>query len=263
MLHGESSEEMFDYEATILTPKLRKEIYDALGCPSAGNMSRISNDALGHFLCRRLGTEAYISLLKSCYVENKHFSMIGLLKSMSSNIISDDILSLIEEFFEILPIEKTLAYINKNDYIVLPILFICMNMKLMNIIIKYISDVTICDRHGYNALMHACANAPSNLAQISLEKINLLLDRGIDINVKDDNNRTALIYCCIFACRRADTQNVADAIELLIFRGADVSIRSKDNKKAFDWLDNKHKFNPQLLALLEGVTRINRTKRAT
>lgn len=224
----------------------------------------ICDDKLGCFLYNRLGTKAYVSLLKLCDHKLAGYCGGTLLMAMSTSVfvVSDNLLLLIEEFFESLSTEEAARYLAETNQYEQSIIFVCTNMKLLSVIIKYIISY---DQNGFNALMIECTRAT-----ISLERINFFLDHGMNINAKTlGDNYTALILCCAhfkppnyFELLNDDHKNVEDAIKLLIFRGADTSITTKDNKTAFDHLRSKHIFSPQLLELLEGITRINRTKKA-
>lgn len=247
--------------------KLEKELKsrNIFNVHGVSALLHLSYEKLGCFLRSRLGLKAYVSLLESCDQDMLDYCSGTLLMSLSisTDAIPDDILLLIEEFFENLPIEKTLKYINKAKlgWGGRSITYVCNNMKLMNIIMKYVNIVTDHDQSNYNVLMYACRNE-----QKSLEKINLLLDCGININAQTSENWTALMFCCASLNVQNATndtyKNMEDVIELLIFRGADVLIKSNIGKTAFDYLKDKQNFSPQLLSMLEGTTRINRTKKA-
>lgn len=248
--------------------KLKKEIESRhIFCNDISTVNdalHISYEKLGCFLRSRLGLKAFVSLLELHHQDTSRYYDKTLLMLMSHLVdaIPDNVLLLIEEFFESLPIEETLRYINEVNENGHSIIFKCKNMKLMNILMKYINNIMDYDKHSYNMLMYAC-----NGKQKSLDKINLLLDCGTNINATDSNNRTALLICCAsfspFYGNDDDARkNVVDVIELLIHRGADVSVKSINGRTAFDCLPDKHKFDPQLLALLRGTTRINRTKKA-
>ncbi len=73
------------------------------------------------------------------------------------------------------------------------------------------------------------------------QKIQALLDTGIDINVRDNNNITALI---------AAAQNGhADAVNVLLNNGADVSLTDGGTWRAFEWaIINRHQAVVDLLS---------------
>lgn len=54
----------------------------------------------------------------------------------------------------------------------------------------------------------------------------LLLEQGADVNVKDKNGWTALIY--------ATTHSSLDVVKLMIEQGADVNAKDKAGKSALD-----------------------------
>lgn len=145
----------------------------------------------------------------------------------------------------------------------------------MRTIIKYVPDIITCTCDGRSALMYSCYSTST-----SIEKINFLLDHGIDVNAGDNDNNTVLmslkilhIYsfnlsCCESARLWSENNESAckhfeDAIELLIFRGVNISIKTIYDDAALNYVRVRDRFTLKSLGLLEDTIKISSAKRAT
>jgi uncharacterized CHY-type Zn-finger protein len=59
----------------------------------------------------------------------------------------------------------------------------------------------------------------------------LLLDRGANINIQDNNGNTALIH----SVKLSDEESSLETVELLLERGADLFIKNHNGRTAFDY----------------------------
>ncbi len=73
-----------------------------------------------------------------------------------------------------------------------------------------------------------------------LEVISLLLERGVDVNHKDEDEWNALY----FLCRHYQKDNLTEIISLLIDHKIDVNSKDKEGKNILHWLcENYEKDN--------------------
>ena len=82
------------------------------------------------------------------------------------------------------------------------------------------ADVNIKDKDGSTALMWASDNGHT-------ETVKLLIDAGADVNIKNKYGRTALMWAS--RCNRKET------VKLLIDAGADVNAKDEDGWTALIW----------------------------
>jgi len=79
------------------------------------------------------------------------------------------------------------------------------------------ADVNVRDGNGNTALIYACQGNYK-------ETVQYLISRGADVNVRDEYGSTALTYAC--------TRNYKETVQYLISRGADVNIRDEQGGTA-------------------------------
>lgn len=87
------------------------------------------------------------------------------------------------------------------------------------------ADVDIKDNDGWTALMWSAYQGHSDTAR-------LLLDAGADVDIQDNNGWTALIY--------AAALGYADTVKLLLDAGADIDIQNNSGWTALDILKRKY-----------------------
>lgn len=171
---------------------------------------------------------------------------------ISTEIISENILVLIENFLTKQSFKEASEYVNANNNISNPLIFHCTDIDLVKCAVKYIPTINICDKSGSSVLMYACYRC-------ALDVIKFFLDCGADVNIKNDGNQTALMWLC----RNDVNEDVESVIELLIFSGADPHIKSISEQTAYDWVKDKSLLSKRSQQLLQGCIKMNNTKRAT
>lgn len=201
-----------------------------------------------------------------------------LLAKISTATLPLNVLTLIDNFLKSLSFEEASIYVNSsNNYYDCkedgylnnyhnhdrgePLILICEDVNLMKIIIKYVNNINVVDDYGYNKLSRVWLSTD----EPNFEMIQLLLDHKIDVNAINLNDRTLLMDCCeeydggklALANENKDTM-----IELLMFNGADPLIKSSTNMMAYDYVNNKRQLSERLKALLQGMIKMNNTKRA-
>lgn len=200
-------------------------------------------------MCAHLGEQTYNRLTnKYIFWEQPTFLTI-----MSTEMHSEVTLVLIESFLADLSFEQAQKYVNAiNGHMANSFIFYCVDVNLIERVIKYIPDVNIGNRCGSTALMYACD-------KLRLNMVKFLLDHGANVNIQNYNNETALIWLC-----KANNINddVEQAIELLIFSGANPHIVSKYGGTSYDSVSNKSVLSQRCQQLLQGHIRMNNTKRA-
>ena len=97
--------------------------------------------------------------------------------------------------------------------------------EIVRLLLDRGADPNIQDDQGQTALINA-------IFSISIETVKLLLDRGADPNIQDDQGQTALM----FTARNGHTE----IMELLILAGADPGIKNDQDKTAADILKDWH-----------------------
>lgn len=218
-----------------------------------------TNDRLSEFLKKHLRSEDYDPLLNYVRSDFIRSSRSTFLMSISNHRLSDDALTLVQQFLKTLSKEEASEYIAQANYFGDTILFSC-DVKMIKIVLEYIADINICNKQGNNALMQECLRSHTNF---DIDKIKILLDNKIDVNNVNENNMTALMYCCC-AIKYNSSAHIIEALELLIYCGADVTMKSTHNFTAYDYLGHIDKYSTpeRLLQLLQGIDKINCTKRA-
>jgi hypothetical protein len=86
------------------------------------------------------------------------------------------------------------------------------------------AEVDLRDQWGRTALMYACSYEEASTPE-RLEIIKFLIDRGADVNAKTESGETALMYA-------AENQE-AEYVKLLIDRGADVNAKDAEGDAAW------------------------------
>lgn len=205
------------------------------------------------FIKEHLDTQLYNRIMKN----NHYCSFNTFLIVMSGEKLSENILDLIEQFLVDLPFEEASAYVNKINVFGNALIFCCVNVGLLERIIKYIPNINAITPHGHTALMCACARTGCS-ASLDLDIIKFFLDRGVNINATNKRNESALM--CL--CKDRYNENLEQAIELLIFNGADPHIVSKDGYVAYDYVGDKSALSERSQQLLRGAIKMNNTKRA-
>lgn len=205
------------------------------------------------FLKERLQMETYKELPKT---RNFRESPLGLLGSLSTKKVSSDILIVIEEFLASLPFEEASEYVSGLNFFGNSILLICEDINLLKLLIKYVPDINASNEYGNNALMRQFLKQHPDL-----EKIQFLLESGIDVNATNSQNMTALMLCCGYVTK-AVNENISEILEVLIFSGANVDIQSNCGKKAYCLVPDKTLLSERMSQLLQGTIRLNGTKRA-
>lgn len=166
-----------------------------------------------------------------------------------------DVLILIERFLESISTEEATEYIN-NTYFGCPIIFYCEDVNLMKVMIKYVRNVNVRTHWGTNALMFACVTPLT----LKLERVKLLLDCKIDINTVNERNESALAIYCEHVDHNTSERD--EIIQLLIFYGANPFIKSSRKKIAADYVVHKNILSERSHQLLQGIIKVNNTKRA-
>ena len=77
------------------------------------------------------------------------------------------------------------------------------------------------DVNGFSSLMFAATNEDLDMAILSIKK-------GIDVNRKDNDGYTALLYACRF-------NSSAGLVKMLLDNNADIYIATPDGKTALDF----------------------------
>lgn len=227
-----------------------------------------------NFLSEHLEEEIYDDVLKLYNDTDGMFYAPTMLTVISVTKLSANILTLIKQFLESLPIEEASEYVTKFDNYGQSALFICKDVNLLQIIIKYIPNINIRNAYNMNALICACASE----MPLNLEKIKFLLDHKIDVNVQREDEMLAPLACCCYAYRsyfkenidntldaefhNGARKNIEEAIELLIFNGADIFAKSADGMTAYDIVKDINLLSERLAQLLQGIIKLNGTKKA-
>lgn len=213
----------------------------------------VTTNKLLNYLKENLKAEMYSELVRS-YLDDDVAS--NFLSFISTQELPDEILYFIKQFLENVSIEEAQAYINSIDSEGKTVFFVCKNVDLMKIIIKYVGDINVSSHQGNNALMCQCnyRGSPPNL-----EIIEALLDTDININATNVHGKTALMCYCDAHC--LTFENFERIVELFIRKGANVFAISNDNLKAYDYIKDAT-LSERTSGLLQGTIGLNHTKSA-
>lgn len=215
-----------------------------------------TDDKMKAYLKKYLSAEEYDALSLTA----RHSALPTFLLSMSNIKLSNNVLILIEQFLESLPIDEATQYVECTD-IWGNTALLYGEVTFIKIILKYDTNIDARNWCGNNCLMRECSFTSGSP---DIEKIKFLLDNGININAINFKNYSALMcYCATCESKGEDRETIESIIELLIFNGADVLIKSSTNMTAFDYITNKSLLSDKLSQLLHGLIRMNRTKRAS
>lgn len=169
----------------------------------------ITDNKLRAMLKYNLNVEKYDELMDND--DARWDSPVTFLISISTMQLSEDVLVLIKKFLKNLPKEEAIKYVNAGDQYNDYALLMCRDVGLMKIILKYVTNINVCDRSGYNALMETIERID---APINLEMVELLLNNGINVNSLNVRDETALMLCCDIyhlthdVNRKIDTDNI-------------------------------------------------------
>lgn len=97
------------------------------------------------------------------------------------------------------------------------------NLEMIKYLLEKGADINVKNEDGSTALMTASMYG-------NLEIIKYLIENGADINAKDNDGSTALIY--------ASKWGNLETVEYLVKNGADINIKDIENKTALDWAAN-------------------------
>ena len=104
-----------------------------------------------------------------------------------------------------------------------PILYSSEHVLTVQILLDKGADINLTTRHGWTALMYAAWNGDAAVTH-------LLLDRGADLNVKDRQGRTALIWAIMNAFH--DLEGHAAVVAALLDNGANPEAKDEDGNTA-------------------------------
>lgn len=130
------------------------------------------------------------------------------------------------EIFEYL-LERENLNINSVGYLGMTALSLASieyeNLEMIKYLLEKGADINVKNEDGSTALMTASMYG-------NLEIIKYLIENGADINSKDNDDSTALIY--------ASKWGNLETVEYLVKNGADINIKDIENKTALDWAAN-------------------------
>lgn len=90
------------------------------------------------------------------------------------------------------------------------------------------ANPNVVDSEGGIILAEACIGAPVNP-----EIVRMLLDKGANVNQKETNSATPLIY--IAANKQTAAEKRQSVVKMLLDKNADKKTKDKDGKTAYDW----------------------------
>lgn len=108
------------------------------------------------------------------------------------------------------------------------------SIELTELLIKYGANVNETTPTGYSVLMNASERSDADIYEygvnsFQLHCIQLLIDNGADVNAKDENGKTPLMYACLHRCESIEI------VRLLLKNGANVNAKDNNDKTALDY----------------------------
>lgn len=217
-----------------------------------------TDDRFKEFIKGYLDVKTYNKLLARCRCPALQFATF--LTSMTREELSENVFVAVDQFLASLPREEASCYVNKHNERHVHLLFRCLTTNMIKYVIKYVSDINVIDKCGNSILTHACTRT---FGDSKISTMRLLLDRGIDVNIKNNINENALMQLCHHFSAAHESENLEQAIELLIFSGVDPFIKSQYGNTAYDFVRDKTLLTPRSSQLLQGYIKMNNTKRAS
>lgn len=215
-------------------------------------MSANIDTNLKKYLSNNLGPTYYQELLLYSYI-----SVPSVLATISLRKLPSNVLHLIKEFLKNLSPKEMSEYINRTTICGSNILFFCKDVELMKDIIEHVRDINSRNVADCNALMAFC-----NYDDVEI--IELLLDKGINIDAQDIYGYTLLMrYCDGYSPTNTfSNDNFESIVELLVYRDANLLIKSPRGQQAWELVRDPILVSEELLQLLRGEISIGRTKSA-
>jgi len=112
------------------------------------------------------------------------------------------------------------------------------DLRMVRFLLEIGTDVNVKDKDGKTALMFTSDLWGGVPVNAYLEVAELLLDKGADVNAEDKDGKTALMV--------ASDRGRLEVLKLLLVKGADVNTKDKDGKTALMVVSN----NPEVAKLL-------------
>lgn len=227
------------------------------------------------FLQANMEINAYKNLLKvessdpsqrpNKFIQSLASQEQTLLMIMAEKKLSDDILGLVDKFLASLTPEEASNYIFQTLGAHYSAMFLCQDIACLTIMIKYVQNVNTQNFFGNNMLASTFARLSDTrmLTSASLNKIKFLLENKINVNAKNHFDRTPLMYLCE-KIEYSTPEIFEEVLELLIFNGANIFVVSNSGTMAYDYvkIDRKYLLSEKSSQLLQGIIKMNRTKRA-
>lgn len=106
------------------------------------------------------------------------------------------------------------------------------NIQALKNSLKYISDIDLRNKNGWNALIISAYNGHINI-------INELVNQSSNVNTTNYKGTTALMYAFSYYERSKDRS----VVDFLINHGADKAIKDQDQKNIFDYMKERKCFD--------------------